>query len=116
MWGSSGIAYLPLGSNQAGVYSVLVRDTNAICYYNETQTLGNNLIKAFRVGKSGGNVWSGNILTASSILSPKIRLNAVINASGMSIISWQDRRSDNGGYMHRISILTVLAVSWCDKH
>jgi hypothetical protein len=97
MWGSSGIAYLPLGSNQAGVYSVLVRDTNAICYYNETQTLGNNLIKAFRVGKSGGYIWSGNILTASSILSPKIRLNAVINASGMSIISWQDRRSDNGG-------------------
>lgn len=97
MWGSSGIAYLPLGSNQAGVYSVLVKDTNAICYYNESQTLGNNLIKAFRVGKSGSYVWSGNILTVSSILSPKIRLNAAINPAGMSIVSWQDRRNDNGG-------------------
>lgn len=98
MWGTDGIAFMPLGNNQPGIYSVQSRDTNAICYVNEGQfTSSNNLIKAFRVGKSGGFVWGGNIITIGSLLSPKIRLNAVINSSGMSVASWQDNRNDGGG-------------------
>jgi hypothetical protein len=98
MWGSEGIAFIPLNNNQPGIFTILTRDTNAICYLNESQFgSSNNLIKAFRIGKSGGFVWSGNIITPSSIISAKIRLNAVMNSSGMSILSWIDRRNDNGG-------------------
>jgi len=97
LWGSSGIAFQPLWANQPANFSIYVKDTNAICYYNETSGGANNVIKAFRVGKSGGFVWSGNIVTASSVASPKIRLNASQNANGLSMLAWQDNRLDAGG-------------------
>ena len=98
LWGSNGIVYIPLGNNQPGIYSAQTKDTNAFCYINESQFgSSNNLIKVFRTGKSGAFVWSGNILTASSILSSKVRLNSAVNSAGMSIVSWQDQRTDNGG-------------------
>jgi len=97
LWGSNGIAFSPLGGNQPTAYNICVKDTNAFCYYQETAGGVNYVVKAFRVGKSGGFIWSGNILTPGSLLSAKLRLNAVMNSNGMSILSWTDRRSDNGG-------------------
>lgn len=98
LWGSDGIAYQPLGTNQVTAYTVLARDTNAIISFHQSIGSGNSETKVFRVGKSGGYVWPGNILTASSIASPKIRISSVIYASnGMTVISWQDGRNDGGG-------------------
>jgi hypothetical protein len=98
LWGSDGIAYQPLGTGQVGAYSVVTRDTNAVISYHQSIGSGNSETKVFRVGKSGGYVWPGNILTASSIASPKIRINSVIYPSnGMTVISWQDGRNDGGG-------------------
>ena len=97
MWGTNGINYIPLGNNQPGIYACKTLDTNAFIYINESQFgSGNNLVKAFRVGKSGGYVWPGNIITAGSSASGKVRLNASVTPSGMSILSWQDQRADNG--------------------
>jgi len=96
LWGSSGIAFQPLWANQPSNISIYVKDTFAICYYNESSG-ANNIIKAFKVGKSGGMVWSGNIIVASSISSPKIRLNVTQNSAGMSMLAWQDNRNDAGG-------------------
>lgn len=98
LWGSNGIAFQPLNANQPSNFSTYVKDTNAICYYNESASAGNNLIKAFRTGKSGGFVWSGNIIIPGSLLSPKIRLNVdMISGNGMSVLCWEDRRNDAGG-------------------
>jgi hypothetical protein len=98
LWGSSGIAFSPLSGNQPSAYNIAVKDTNAFCYYQETAGGANYVVKAFRVGKSGGFVWNGNILTPCPLLSSKLRTVAVLNpASGLSILSWRDGRSDAGG-------------------
>jgi len=104
LWGASGIAFSPLGSSQPSAFNTCVFDTNAFCYFQETAGGANYLTKAFRVGKSGGFVWPGNILVPGSLLSPKIRLNAVINSGGMSILSWTDQRNDYGIYAQNIRL------------
>jgi hypothetical protein len=95
-WGD-GIAVQSLGTNQVGIYTVMTKDTAAIVCFNQDAGSGTNTIKATKIGTSGAYLWSGNIVTASSITSSKIRLNSVVNSSGMSILSWQDKRNDGGG-------------------
>ncbi len=95
-WGD-GIAVQSLGTNQVGIYTVMTKDTAVVICFNQDAGSNTNTIKAAKLGKSGTFLWSGSIVTASSISSSKIRLNSVINSSGMSILSWQDKRNDGGG-------------------
>ena len=97
-WGSDGIAIQPLGTDQVVAYTVMTRDTSAIICFNQSASNGNNIIRAAKLGTSGAYLWTGSIVTASSITSSKIRLNSVIDpASGNSILCWQDKRNDGGG-------------------
>ncbi|MCC6865907.1 MAG: T9SS type A sorting domain-containing protein [Ignavibacteria bacterium] len=75
----------------------MTKDTAVVICFNQDAGSNTNTIKAAKLGKSGTFLWSGSIVTASSISSSKIRLNSVINSSGMSILSWQDKRNDGGG-------------------
>ncbi len=103
-WGSTGLLIQPLGTNQVQTYVVATRDTNVIGYFNQDAGSGNSLAKAFRLGKSGGYIWSGNIITASSISSSKIRLNASLyQATGMSVLAWEDMRNGGGIYAQNIN-------------
>ena len=96
-WGD-GIAIQSLGTDQVGVYTVMTRDTSAIICFNQSAPSNTNLIKAAKLGPSGAYHWPGNILTASSISSSKIRINSVINqTNGNSVLCWQDKRLDGGG-------------------
>jgi len=104
LWGTNGIAFSPLSGNQPSAFNIATYDSNAFCYYQETAGGANYLTKAFRVGRSGGFIWSGNILTPGSNLSPKLRLNAVINSTGMSILSWTEQRGDNSIYAQNIKL------------
>ncbi|MBZ0203618.1 MAG: T9SS type A sorting domain-containing protein [Ignavibacteria bacterium] len=98
LWTSDGLAIQPLGSNQPITYTVMTRDTNVIICFNQDALSGNSMMKATRLGRSGGYIWSGNIVVPGSLSSSKLRLNSVINStSGMSILSWQDGRNDGGG-------------------
>jgi hypothetical protein len=97
LWTADGLAIQALGTDQPVAYTVMTRDTNVIICFSQSGPGGSNLVKAARLGRSGGYLWSGNIITPGSLVSPKIRLNSVINSGGMSILSWQDRRNDNGG-------------------
>jgi hypothetical protein len=84
------------------VYS---KDTNVIFSY-EDNIFGsaNYLVKAFRTGPSGVLSWGGTILTACSVLSAKVRMNAAINPAGMSMLCWADNRQDgNGVYAQNIN-------------
>ena len=36
LWGSDGIAFSPMGSNQPSAFNAQSYDTNAFCYYQET--------------------------------------------------------------------------------
>jgi hypothetical protein len=97
-WGSDGIAIQSLGTDQVVAYTVMTKDTSAIICFNQSAAGGNNIIKATKMGTSGAYLWSGNIVTAGSITSSKIRLNSVINpANSNSILCWQDKRNDGGG-------------------
>ncbi|HAX49576.1 MAG TPA: hypothetical protein DCX92_11385 [Bacteroidetes bacterium] len=76
----------------------MTRDTSAIICFNQSAPSGNNIIRASMLGPSGAYLWPGNIVTASSITSSKIRINSVINlTNGNSILCWQDKRLDGGG-------------------
>ena len=96
-WGTDGIAIQSLGTDQVVAYNVLTKDTTAIISFNQSAAGGNNIIKAAKLGTSGAYLWPGNIITASSITSSKIRLNAVLYPDGMSVLCWQDKRNDGGG-------------------
>lgn len=97
-WGSDGIAIQALGTDQVVAYTVMTKDTSAIICFNQSAAGGNNIIKATKMGTSGAYLWPGNIVTAGSITSSKIRLNSVINpANNNSILCWQDKRNDGGG-------------------
>jgi hypothetical protein len=96
-WGD-GIAIQSLGTDQVVAYTVMTKDTSAIICFNQSAAGGNNIIKATKMGSSGAYLWPGNIITAGSITSSKIRLNSVINpANSNSILCWQDKRNDGGG-------------------
>lgn len=95
-WGD-GIAVQNLGTDQVGLYTVMTKDTAAIISFNQSAPSGNNIIRAAKIGTSGAYLWAGNIVTASSITSSKIRINSVIYPNGMSVLSWQDKRNDGGG-------------------
>lgn len=98
MWGSDGIAIQSLGTDQVVAYTVMTKDTSAIICFNQSAAGGNNIIKATKMGTSGAYLWPGNIVTAGSITSSKIRLNSVIYpANSNSILCWQDKRNDGGG-------------------
>lgn len=96
-WGD-GIAIQSLGTDQVGLYTVMTRDSSAIICFNQSAPSNTNLIKASKLGPSGSYHWPGNIVTASSISSSKIRINSVINqTNGNSVLCWQDKRLDGGG-------------------
>lgn len=97
-WGTDGIAIRSLGTDQVVAYTVMTKDTTAIICFNQSAAGGNNIIKASKLGTSGAYLWAGNIITAGSITSSKIRLNSVINpANSNSILCWQDKENDGGG-------------------
>ncbi len=97
-WGIDGIAIQSLGTDQVVAYTVMTKDTSVIVCFNQSAAGGNNIIKAAKMGTSGAYLWAGNIVTAGSITSSKIRLNSVINpANSNSILCWQDKRNDGGG-------------------
>lgn len=97
-WGTDGIAIQSLGTDQVVAYTVMTKDTSVIVCFNQSAAGGNNIIKAAKMGTSGAYLWAGNIVTAGSITSSKIRLNSVINpANSNSILCWQDKRNDGGG-------------------
>ncbi len=105
LWADAGQPFVPLANNQQSAMWIYAKDTNVICSYEE-QIFGsaNYLVKAFRTGPSGALSWGGGILTASSVLSAKTRMNATINTAGMSMFCWADNRQDaNGVYAQNIN-------------
>jgi len=98
LWPDAGMVFQGLNQNQPSGMSIYSRNGSMIGYYSEAQFGGaNNLIKAFISDASGVIGWGGSIITPSSILSPKVRLNVTQNSAGMSMLAWQDNRNDGGG-------------------
>ena len=98
LWSISGKVFKPIDNNGFSSLACYVKDSSVIVYFDESLTGStNNLIKAFKINCDGVMQWGSSILTASTILSEKIRLAAVLDTSGMSKLSWSDRRQDNGG-------------------
>jgi len=105
LWPDAGMPFIPLANNQQSAMWVYAKDTNVIFSYEE-QIFGSNnyLVKAFRTGPSGVLSWGGSILTVSSVLSAKVRMNATINQNGMSMFCWADNRLDaNGVYAQNLN-------------
>jgi hypothetical protein len=98
LWNDTGVAFKPLDQNSFSSLQAFVKDTNIIAYYDEILFgSANCYIKAFRINRNGVFGWGGSIITPSTILSEKIRLNATMNNNNMSMLAWEDRRNDGGG-------------------
>jgi hypothetical protein len=98
LWGNNGMTFKPMDSNTDLHMSALFMGGNEYVYYLEyVGGLVNNLAKAFSVDGDGNFNWSGNIVTFSSVISPKSRLVSDIYFNGASVLAWSDGRQDNGG-------------------
>jgi hypothetical protein len=104
LWGDTGIVFKPLDENSFSALSIYATDTCVLAYYCESTTGSTNgLIKAFKTTRSGTMLWGGSIVTPSSCSSSKSKLVAKINQNKMSILSFNDGRSDIGIYAQNIN-------------
>ena len=105
MWNDAGVAFKPLDANSFSSLTAYTKDTSVFVYYLELLSgSSNGLIKAFITGPSGAFGWGGSIITPGSSTSAKIRMNAALSPSGMSMLSWQDNRNDGGIYAQNINL------------
>jgi hypothetical protein len=97
-WGDNGKEFKTLDNNQLSFIAAYTRDTNVVVSYTETFFGGSNAnVKIMRTGPSSEFHWTGNILTASSFASTKIRKQAVMEKlSGSTVMTWSDGRSGTG--------------------
>ncbi|MBX7041894.1 MAG: hypothetical protein K1X85_03235 [Ignavibacteria bacterium] len=97
-WTDNAKEFKGLDNNQLSFISTFTRDTNVVVTYTEAIFGSANAnVKALRTGPSSVFHWSGNIVTASSYLSGKIRKQAMLDpVYGNSIMTWSDNRSGNG--------------------
>lgn len=97
-WGTSGKEFKAMDNNQISFISALSHDTSVVVSYSESQfASANTLVKALKTGPSSESLWPGNIITAASFLSGKIRRQSAIdNTSGMVTMAWSDNRSGSG--------------------
>ncbi len=97
-WGDNGKEFKGLDNNQLSFITTFSKDTNVVVTYTESIFgSGNANVKALRTGPSSEFHWPGNIVTASSYLSSKVRKQAILNqSSGNSVMTWNDNRSGSG--------------------
>ena len=98
LWGNNGMTFKSMDSNTDLHMSALFEGGNEYVYYLEyVGGQVNNLAKAFSIDGDGNFNWTGNIVTFSSVVSPKSRLVSDIYINGASVLAWSDGRLDNGG-------------------
>jgi hypothetical protein len=98
LWGNNGMTFKAIDSNTDLHMSALFEGGNEYVYYLEyIGATQNNLAKAFSVDGNGNFNWAGNIVTFSSVVSPKSRLVSDVYSSGASVLAWSDGKQDAGG-------------------
>jgi hypothetical protein len=99
LWASTGFIFKPLDANSFAYLCSQTRDTSVMAYYMETITgSANGLIKAFKINRSGTQLWGGGtIITPGSCTSSKGRLSVGVNQNNMSILAFSDGRIDAAG-------------------
>lgn len=97
LWPESGAVIKPMDNNTFSGLSVFARQNSVIVHFNESQFgSANNVIKAFALDSAGGFLWSGHVQVVGASSGEKIHLNSRVSGSGVSILSWGDRRADGG--------------------
>lgn len=98
LWGTNGMIFKAMDSNTDLHMSAQFISGNSYVYYLEyVGATQNNLAKAFSVNGNGNFNWAGNIVTFSTVVSPKSRLVSDIYSNGVSVMAWSDERQDAGG-------------------
>lgn len=97
-WGDNAKEFKGLDNNQLSFISTFSRDTSVVVTYTESIFGSADAnVKAMRTGPSSAFHWPGNIVTASSYLSSKIRKQAILDpVHGNSVMTWSDNRSGSG--------------------
>ena len=96
-WPDSGKAFRPFGGGQPSFVRCFAKDSAAVAFYFDGVTVTQNLVKGFKVDRSGTMLWSGPIINVSSVASGKGRLGGVLLSNGASLLTWSDSRVDGNG-------------------
>lgn len=106
LWAESGATIKAMDNNTFSGLAVFARQNQVIVHFNESQFgSANSVIKAVSLDSSGGFLWSGHIQVVGASSGEKIHLNSKVSGSGMSILSWGDRRADGGDiYAQNITV------------
>ncbi len=91
MWGSGGLAIVPLGSVEVQQIRTMPRENGATVMWVSGGFGGQTIVASARSPK-GSEVWAADV---STVVSGKSRLDATTISSGTILAVWQDER--NGG-------------------
>ena len=112
LWNSAGIYFKPMDNNTFSSLHVVTSDTNVYVSWNEA-LLGtaNANIRALKTGPGGTIGWTGSIVNISTIASNKLRMEYIMNPSGMGIMAWEDLRTDGGIYAQNLNLDGTLGIT-----
>ncbi|HTF88227.1 MAG TPA: hypothetical protein VK843_07435, partial [Planctomycetota bacterium] len=95
-WGSNAIDLIPIDNRQKSFIRALPFGNGALVFcFNQAAPASQNLeVLGFRIDGLGASTWTPAPLPVSSAPSPKGRLSAATDASGIARLVWGDGRSD----------------------
>ena len=112
-WPDSGKAFRPFGGGQPSFVRCFGKDSSAVVFYLDGVTgTTTNLVRGFRVDRSGNMQWGGTIKDISSLSSGRGRLTGVFLGNGTSLLTWSDQRQDgNGIYAQNVNFDGSLGIT-----
>ncbi len=103
-WADSGKALRPFGGGQPSFIRSFAKDSAAVVFFLDGVNVTTNLVRGFKVDRSGNLLWGGTVRNVSSVSSSKGRLSGAFTASGSSLLTWSDNRVDgNGVYAQNVN-------------
>ncbi len=95
-WTDTGRVIVPVGDREQTQARTLAFNDGAMVFWVETQSFGNQRVRATRLDSAGNNAWPEGIIDPSSILASKSRLAASLSANNEALLAWRDGRNDAG--------------------
>jgi hypothetical protein len=97
LWADTGKVFRPFGGGQPSFINSYGTDSSAVVFFFDGVSTVNNLVKGFRIDRSGNFLWSGSITNVSSVSSSKGRLTSAFTPGGITLLVWSDARNDDNG-------------------
>jgi hypothetical protein len=95
-WTNSGVVISPVSTMTNSFVNCAYFDDGACVYYLETVAPGEDMLLGARLDSSGAFDWTPSIVDVSTAASDKSGLVLALNTYNVSVLTWQDARTDLG--------------------